>query len=64
MFKKAIELGANFVKNYKAACEDHELTGRNHWEYFLVPLVVLGIIFAVVNFITDPMRKQNDLKRR
>ena len=64
MFKKAIELGAKWMKDYKAACEDHEKNGTQHWEYVWVYVVILGILFSIGHAITDPIRKAKRLEKK
>lgn len=45
MFKKWIE-------KYLEACKDHELTGKNHWEYLWVPVLILGVSISIIRLVT------------
>lgn len=65
MFKKAIEFGAKWMKEYLADCKDHQKNGTQYiLKYWYVYLMFLAVPLVILHVITDPMRKAKKLEKK
>ena len=46
----------NLINKYIEDCKDHELTGRNHYEWF-IPLVLVIIAISMLFRTIKPFKK-------